>query len=145
MENRTVSRPWHLWAVGVVSALWNAGGAYDYTMTKTHNAAYLSAMTPEQLAWVNGFPAWTTIPWALGVWGAAAGSILLLFASRFAVHAFAVSLAGLVVMTLYQYCVGDMPASLKTSGGMLFTAALWIVAIALLWYAVTMRKRGVLR
>lgn len=138
-------RPWHLWAVGLLSLLWNSAGATDYTMTNTRNAAWLAAMTPEQMAWVDGFPLWATTAWALGVWGAVAGSILLLARSRWAVPAFAVSLAGLVGTTIYQYGVGGMPASMKTSGGMAFSAALWAVAGLLLWYAMRMRARGVLR
>ena len=74
-----------------------------------------------------------------------AGSILLLARSRWAVAAFAVSLAGLVVSTIYQYGIADMPAGMKTGGAMMFTAALWAVAGLLLWYANRMRARGVLR
>jgi hypothetical protein len=40
--------------------------------------------------------------WALGVWGALAGSMLLLLRSRRAVTAFAASLVGLAVSTGYQ-------------------------------------------
>jgi hypothetical protein len=137
--------PWHLWVVGVLSLLWNAGGAIDYVMTQTRNARYLAAFSPEQRAWFESFPAWMTAAWALGVWGAILGSLLLLLRSRWAVHAFAISLAGLVVATVYQYFIGAMPESLKTNGGMGFTAVLWIVAALLLWYAVRQRAAGVLR
>ena len=89
--------PRHLWIVGVLSLLWNAFGAMDYVLTNTNNEAYLSQFTPEQLAYFIDFPAWTTAAWALGVWGALAGSVLLLMRSRFAVHAFGVSLAGMAV------------------------------------------------
>ena len=140
-ETVTARRPWHLWAVGVASLLWNCGGALDVTMSKLH----LAAVTPEQRAWFDSFPLWANTAWAAGVWGAFLGSLLLLAASRWAVAAFAVSLAGLVVGTVYQYGMSDMPASLRTGGGITFTAMLWIVAILLLWYAARMRARGVLR
>jgi len=142
-DDQLTARPWHLWVVGAASLLWNCGGVIDYTMSKTRNADYLAGFTPEQLAWFDGFPLWMNIAWALGVWGAIAGSILLLFRSRWAVHAFAVSLAGLVVATVYQFGLSDMPESLKTSGSMAFTAVLWVVAILLPWYA--MRVRPLLR
>ena len=137
--------PWHLWAVGVVGLLWNCMGALDYTMTKTHNAAYLANLTPEQLAWVEAFPAWASGGWALGVWGSVAGSLLLLLRHRWAIAAFALSLVGLVVTTIYQFGVGDMPASLNTSFTLAFSAAIWIVALLLFWYAMRMRTKGVLR
>src|SRR3546814_17451825 len=49
--NTTVKTPWHLWVVGGLSLLWNAIGAFDYTMTKMDNAAYLAGFTPEQIAY----------------------------------------------------------------------------------------------
>ena len=137
--------PRYFWVVSVLSLIWNCGGPLDWVMTKTHNAAYLAAMTPEQQAWLATYPIWMEIAWAAGVWGAVLGSILLLARSRFAVPVFAVSLAGLVIGTIYQYGISAMPASLKTPGGMAFTAALWVVAAALLWFAARMRARGVLR
>jgi uncharacterized membrane protein len=138
-------RPWHLWAVGVLSLLWNAGGAMDYVMTKTHNAAYLAKMAPDRLAWLPHIPLGMNISWVAGVWGAVLGSVLLIAASRWAVTAFDVSLAGLVVTTFYQFGLSDAPASGKTHGAMMFTAVLFCGAILLLWYATAMRRRGVLR
>ncbi|MCM8732218.1 hypothetical protein ACFO8O_14740 [Hephaestia sp. GCM10023244] len=144
-DDAVARRPWHLWAVGVLSLIWNAGGAVDYVMTKTHNAAYLANFTPEQLAWFDSFPPVMTVAWAVGVWGAVLGSLLLLLANRWAVWAFTASLAGLVIGTVYQFGVSAMPASLNTPAGMAFTAALWIGAVLLLWYAIRMRACGVLR
>jgi hypothetical protein len=137
--------PWHLWVVGIVSLIWNCGGAFDYTMTHAHNAAYLASFTPQQLAWFDSFPLWAEIGWALGVWGAVAGSILLLARRRWAVTAFALSLFGVIVTTFYQFGVGAIPASLDTGFAKAFSAAIAIVAVLLLWYAVRMRARGVLR
>lgn len=143
-DGTVLGRPWHLLVVGTFSLIWNSGGAFDYTMTKTHNASYLSGLTPEQLAWVDSFPLWANIFWALGVWGAIAGSLLLLFSSRWAVPAFFISFLGLIGTTIFQFGVSDMPESLKTEGGLMFTGLLWVVAGFLLWYAARMRAKGVL-
>jgi hypothetical protein len=101
-------------------------------------------MTPEQMAWFDRFPAWATSCWAFGVWGAIAGSLLLLLRSRWAVTAFAISLVGFVGSRVYQYS-SNAPASLNTATGTMFGAVLGIVAVALLGYAWTMRKQGVLK
>lgn len=144
MEERART-PWHLWAVGIVSALWNAMGATDYTMTQIRSEAWLSQMTPDQIAWIESAPAIAHASWAFGVWGALAGSLLLLARSRHAVIAFALSLAGLAVNTAYQL-TAPMPSGHMDSTAMLaFHAAIWAVAIALLFYALSMRRRGVLR
>jgi hypothetical protein len=132
--------PWHLWAVGIVSLLWNAMGGVDYTMTHLRSEAWLAQMTTAQIEWVNHFPIWATSCWALGVWGAIAGSLLLLLRSRWAVTAFGVSLFGLIGTRVYQY-TGDAPAGLNTASDFGFSAILAAVAMALLWYARRMRAR----
>lgn len=138
-------RPWHLWVIAVLSLLWNAMGGFDFTMTNLRNAEYLTALTPEQMAWIESFPVWAIVGWGVGVWGSILGSILLLLGHRWAVGAFALSLVGVAVTTIFQFGVSNMPASLNTAGGVAFHAAIWIVALALLWYSAKMRARGVLR
>ena len=146
MEDAVQTRtPTQLWVVGILSLVWNAMGAFDYLMTQTRNEAYLSQFTEAQLAYFEGFPAWMELFWALGVWGAVAGSILLLMRSRHAVVAFAVSLLGLAVGTIYQYLLSSPPADLMTPGMIGFTVAIWVVAIALLLYARSMHEKRVLR
>lgn len=137
--------PVHLWIVGGLSALWNAFGAYDYVMTQTRNEAYLAGFTEAQRAYFESFPALMEAAWACGVWGALAGSLLLLARSRHAVLAFAVSLAGLLASTLYQYGIATPPADLMTGAMMAVNAMIWLIAIALLAYAWRMRAKGVLR
>ena len=93
---------------------------------------------------IDAFPAWTMVAWALGVWGALVGSVLLLARSRFAVHAFGVSLAGLAASTAYQQTV-DMPESMTGGMMMVMNLIIWAGAILLLGYAWGQRKSGVLR
>lgn len=135
--------PLHLWVVGILATIWNFGGALDYTMTQTRNEAYMSSFTQEQLDYFYGFPAWADGVCALGVWGAFIGSLLLLLRSRHAIIAFVISLAGLVGSSIYQM-MADMPASLSTPGIWVFTAAIWLSIIFLIWYSRMMTAKGVL-
>lgn len=132
------------WIVAILSLLWNAFGGFDYWMTNTRNADYLKNFPPEMMTVIDGFPAWVTAAWACGVWGAVAGSVLLLLRSRFAVHAFALSLAGLAASTIYQQTI-DLPAFMKSGAQIGMQAVIWLAAIGLLWFAVSRRKAGVLR
>lgn len=137
--------PLHLWAVGVLSLLWNCIGAYDYTMTQTHNAAYLAKVPGEVMAYVTSVPAWFTAFWAIGVWGALLGSVMLLLRNRLAVPVFAASLLGLAVTQLYEHFIDPAPAEMR--GGMMLgiVVMIWAIAIALLLYARAMARQGVLR
>jgi len=136
--------PWHLWVVGIIATVWNSGGALDYTMTQTRNASYMSGFTQEQLDYFYGFPAWADAVWALGVWGAFVGSLLLLLRTRHAVIAFGISLAGLLGSSIYQMTT-DVPNSLTTTGIWVFTAVIWLSIIFLILYSRMMIARGVLR
>ena len=143
--------PWHLWVVGIVSLAWNAFGANDYLQTQLGNLAYFESMmegmdaTPEQaLAYFQSYPAWLHGAWAIGVWGSVLGSLLLLLRSRFAVHAFALSLLGLATTTVYQLIVGQ-PEWLHTTVTTVINIVIWSIATFLLIYAASMRSKGVLR
>lgn len=143
----TVAGPrpgWSFWVIAALSLAWNAFGCLDFTMTVTRNPAYLAQFPADVVNWLDSAPTWTLVPWALGVWGALAGSLLLLARSRHAVTAFAVSLLGLAVMQVWQLSAG-LPASMLAPANIAMTAAIWIVAIALLWYATGLRVRKVLR
>ena len=135
----------HLWIVGVLATLWNAFGCFDYLMTQTRNEAYLAHFTDPQRVYFESFPIWMEATWALGVWGGLAGSLLLLARSRYAVAAFAVSLAGLAVSTLYQYVLSTPPPEMMSGAMLVMNLVIWAVAIGLLLYALRMRRAGVLR
>ena len=142
MENRT---PLHLWLVAALATLWNAFGCFDYLMTQTRNEQYLAGFTDPQRVYFDSFPIWMEAAWAFGVWGGLAGSLLLLARSRWAVAAFALSLAGLAISTVYQYVLNSPPADMMTGAMIAMNLVIWAVAIGLLIYAMRMRRRGVLR
>ena len=83
--------------------------------------------------------------WACGVGGALLGSILLLARSRYAVAAFIVSLLGLAVSSLNSYILNPLPESMMTGAMTIMNLLIWAVAIALLLYALRIRRGGVLR
>jgi len=138
--------PWHLWVIGTLALLWNAGGAYDYIMMRTQNEAYMAMLTEEQLAMFADPPLWFGVTWAIGVWGAVLGAVLLLLRSRFATLAFAASLLGLIGSSLYTYVLADPPGYTNMTGFQAaFSIAIVVVLIGLFIYAQRMAGRGVLR
>jgi len=144
----TQKTPAHLWIVGILSLLWNSGGAYDYTMSQMRNEEYLAMAgipVADMLAWIDSFPAWAHAAWALGVWGAIAGSVLLLMRSRHAKTAFALSLVGIFVSAFAQHVVVDMPAALQSAGANAFSAAIILIGVGLLYYSKKQIESGVLR
>lgn len=138
--------PWHLWAAGVISLLWNAFGGYDFVMSVTQGETYwrASGMTDAMIAYYNAMPTWMYVPWVLGVWGAVAGSVLLLMRNRLAVPAFALSLLGAVGSLAYGLA-NPMPPLPEAMAMMSYMP--WVIvgiAAVLAGYAWTMGKKGVL-
>jgi hypothetical protein len=142
--------PWHIWVVGVLSLLWHAGGAFDYLMSHLRPAFYIEMIPadvrPQMLAYLDGYPVWATAAWAVGVWGAVLGSVLILARSRFAVAALWGAMAGLVVNTVHNYLVSDVNLEQITgTGAMVFSAAIFAVLALVLAYASRQRSLGRLR
>ncbi|VWX46878.1 hypothetical protein [Novosphingobium sp. 9U] len=136
--------PVHLWVVGTLSLLWNAFGCFDFVMTNVRDAAYLADLPPDMIDYIDGFPAWAVIAWAMGVGFGLLGSILLFGRSLYAAYAFAFSVLGLAGTQLYQFGEGT-PRGMDTPANWGMTALIWVIALALLFYALRMRARGVLR
>jgi hypothetical protein len=142
--------PVHLWIVGILSLLWNAMGCFDYVMTRMRNTDYLSSAMPNvdpnaMLAWIDGFPIYAQIGWALGVWGGLLGSVLLLVRSRYAVWAYGISLLGAVVGLGYQIAAAPPLAGADDAMSKAMPYVIILVALGLFLYARAMEKKAVLR
>lgn len=133
--------PWHLWLVGFLTLLWNSVGGFSYTMTRLGKLADLG-MGEAEIAYFASHPAWANAFWALGVWGAIVGSVLILLRSRFAVHAIGVAIIGLLGSNIYQYGMTDIPESLASPA---LTVMIWVTTLFMLFYASRMTRAGVLR
>ena len=150
-EHLTARTPWHLWVIGVVSLLWHFGGANDYFQTQTGNIEYLA-----QAGEMMGVTAQTVVQyfesrsilfhaaWAIGIWGAVLGSVLLLLRTRFALYAFILSFIGTVVSFAMQYS-DPMPGVEMTGFQLGMTMAIFVIELLLIFYARAMKNRGVLR
>jgi hypothetical protein len=144
-DSQSAAAPMHLWIVGIISLLWNSMGAFDYYMTNTQNAEYMSnpQFTPELLEWFYSLPTWAVAAWALGVWGGLLGSVLLLLRKKFAVSVFGVSLVGAIGGMINTYFLSN-GGELMGTGGAVFSGAIIVVAVFLLVYSRKMCERGVL-
>jgi len=138
--------PWHFWLIAILSLLWNAMGAFDYSATQLRWTPYMSNFTPEQLDYFNSFPTWVVACWAIAVWFAVAGSLLMIFRSRLAVLLFWISLFCIVATAVHNFLLADVSMSdLMGAEAAIFSAAILLVGAFLAVYARRMAVRGVLR
>lgn len=138
--------PLHLWIVGILALLWNAGGAFDYVMMQTQNSAYLAKMKPEQAAFFDSFPTWAHATWAIAVWGGVLGAICLLIRSRWAGSVFAISFFAMMATTFHNMVLAEPSAlDLMGKGALIMSGVIVVIAVFLIFYARAMGRRGVLR
>jgi hypothetical protein len=133
------------WVIGVVALLWNGFGALDYTMCQTRNAAWMKMMTPQQVAYLESFPAWAVAAWAVGVWGGVVGSLLLLSRKKLAAPVYLASLIGALVSQVYTFVLSNGLEVMGGGAGAAVLPALIVAGAIGLWlYARAMAAKGVL-
>lgn len=146
-ELNTINRvkaPWHLWAVGIVGTLWSAMGAMDYVMTKLRVESYMAAFTPEQVEFFYGFPIWVNATWATAVWGGVIGCLLLLMRKSVAVGVLLVSFIAMAITAFHNFVLSNGMEVMGDTFSLVFSAIIFLVALALYLYAKAMSAKGVL-
>ena len=132
--------PWHLWAVAVLTLLWNGSGAYTILLAQ---AGGLRDNEPAVAAYYAAQPAWFVIATDVALFSPLAGAVALLLRSRMAVGLFAISLIAVVLNDAYDVGSGASLA-LTDRGWLILTVVIAAIAALQLAYAWAMRKRGVL-
>ena len=138
--------PWHLYPVAVLAVLFNAIGVFDFIMAMTQGTAYLASTgaTVEQVAHYETMPAWVTIIWAIGVFGAFLGALLLLMRRRLALAFFTAGLAAYLLNLAYSHLLANDALAVDA------TTAVTSIVIAgqlamLIFYTRMMTARQLLR
>ena len=143
MNQTATKTPIHLWIVGILAVLWNSVGAFDYIATQYRIESYMSQFTPQQLEYFYGFPVWMDAAWAIAIWASVLGSLSLLLRKTWAVGLFGISILGLATSSVYSFVLSDGMAVMG-SGGAIFTAVIWVIALFLFFYAKAMAARKAL-
>jgi hypothetical protein len=145
MSEPTNSQPGiAFWVIGVVALLWNLIGLFLYYTGVSASPEELAAVyTEEQVALIASTPAWATSANALAVTFGVIGALLLLLRKSFAVTAFVISLAAIVVWDIYMFAMTNSLAMFGTQVAIIQGIVL-AIAVFLLWYASQQKARGVL-
>ncbi len=137
-ERRT---PWHLWAVAILTLLWNGSGAVTILMAQMGRLPGISA---DEAAYYAAQPLWFVISTDVATFAPIAAAIALLVRSQLALWLFALSLALILVNNSYELVAGTSRA-LVNQGALIVTIVIVVIAILQLVYSNAMKKRGVLR
>jgi predicted membrane channel-forming protein YqfA (hemolysin III family) len=130
----------------VFALLFNTIGVFDYVMSRAQGAAYMASagMTPAQVTHYQAMPTWMIGVWAIGVFGAFAGSILLLLRRRLTVPVFIASLAAFLLGIFYHYVLTD-GGTLMGRQMVVTDVVITALLVGFIWYSARMTTRGVIR
>ena len=133
--------PWHLWVVGILSLLWNASGAYVIMSAQSGSVMDMDA---NEIAYYAAQAPWFVALVDVAVVAPALAAVALLLRSRWAVHLYGLSIGAIIVTAVYDIAQGTA-LLLQDQGWLILECVTTCLAILQLFYALAMRKRGVLR
>ncbi len=143
-DTPSTPNPRHITIMGVLAILWNLGGVFDFVMVQTKNSDYLAQLSDTQLAFLEQFPIWAVAVWAISVFAAFLGSILLITRNLKSETLFYVSLVGLAIMTFRNFVIED-GAAIMGNGALIMTVVIVVIAIFLAVYSRRMAAKGFLK
>ena len=133
--------PWHLWVVGLLSVLWNAGGAWTFIQAQSGAPMDMDAT---EIAYFAAQAPWFVAVTDVAVVAPLLGAVALLLRSRWAVLLYALSVAAIVVTNAFDVAAGTA-LMLNDQGWLILNCVTFCLAILQWLYAWAMRRRGVLR
>ena len=140
LSARANRRPWHLWAVGILTLLWNGSGTYTFVMAQ---AGRLTGLSAEEEAYYAAQPLWFAVSTDIALLTAVAAGVALLMRSHMALWLFGISLILIVLNNSYEVVSGTS-RMLVNQGAIVLTTVVIIIAALQLIYSWAMSMRGTL-
>lgn len=134
-------RPWHLWVVGILSLLWNAGGAWTFIQAQSGAPMDMDA---NEIAYFAAQEPWFVAVTDVAVVSPLIAAFVMLLRSRWAVHLYGLSVVAIVITNAYDFASGTA-LMVNDQGWLILNAITSALALLQWFYAWAMRKRGVLR
>lgn len=141
VQKPALKAPWHLYLIGTVAVLWNTLCVFDYLATLTQFPPYLDHLPDGTREYLSSLPAWIYGVWAVAVFSALIGSVMLLRKQLIAVRVLAVSTTTTILLTALTY---SRPAA-EYDESRVFAVFIIVVSLLVLNYAFHQAKRGFLR
>lgn len=140
MADETVKAPWHLCAIAVAALLWYAAGTVTIFMAQMGRLV----VTPDEAAYYAAQTPWFRAATDVANFAGIAGAAMLLLRDGKAVRVFVLSLVAIIVTHGYDLAMGTS-RSFANNGALAVNVIVVVIAVLLIGYSATMKKRGMLR
>jgi len=132
----------NFWIIGGAALVWNLIGILFYVSEVTATPeAMAESYSQAQIDFLIGKPVWATAAFAIAVNAGAFGSLCLLLRKAWALPMFALSLAAVLVQNAHAFGLAN---GLEVWGtdGLILPPIVIVIAVALLLYSQSTKKRG---
>ncbi|ENN97094.1 MULTISPECIES: hypothetical protein [Pseudoalteromonas] len=126
-----------LWA----ALIWNLLGVFAFIMHLMMTPEMISKLPLDQQAAYSNVPLWSTIAFAVAVFGGTLGCILLLAKNAFATPTFALSLVAIFIQQFYNFIVINSIKMLGISA-VFMPILVIVIAFLLLYLSIKSKQQG---
>ena len=125
---------WSFWVICVIGLIWNAMSCMNFVMQ--FNPEMLSNYPDEARKLVESRPAWSTVAFAIAVFGGLVGDILLILKRKLALHIFILAVLGIVITNIHTLQIGSSANILVGSGMSL------VIGLFFIWYVTFCKSKS---
>lgn len=139
-DESNANAPTWFYIVGGIFFLWNFTGLALYYQQMTLAPEVLAALPPDQAAFIEATPVWANAAYATAVTFGFIASVLLLLRKSWALPAFLISFAGILIQDFESFVVRDVIAVFGDAAFFIPPLVL-IIAIVEIWFSRSVANR----
>ncbi len=125
---------WSFWVICAFGIIWNAMSCMNFVMQ--FNPEILSKYPDEARKLVETRPAWSTMAFAVAVFGGLVGDILLILKRKLAFYVFIVAVLGIAITNIHTLQITSSPNILLGSG------MSFLIGLFFIWYVTFCKNKS---
>ena len=137
-----IKPPTWYWVVSGLAVVWMLFGVLAWVMDLMTDEAALATLSEAQRQLYEARPQWLFAVYGVAIFSGLAGAIGLLLRKSWASKLFDVSLAAIIVQFGYTFLVMNAVQVLGAAAAIPFPLVIFLIGVALVWFARRARKLG---
>ena len=133
------------WIIAVLALLWNLMGVSRYLMEAYNAESFRTQFNADQLAIMDGSPAWITAVFAIAVFSGLLACFTLLMKRKFAITLFGISLLAVLIQMIAVWVTTNIIEVFGTLDGVVMPMIVIIISIFLYYYSKGAGQKGWLK
>ena len=142
MENTKTKTPVWYWVVAIIFLLWNIMGVLSFLTHTFISEEALAAQPEEIIELYGGYPLWTSIVFAIAVFGGLFGAIGLLLKRKWAKLAFVISFCAIVPQMIHNVFFTKSIEVYGPGQAAMMPIMLVVFGLFLIWFSSYSIKKG---